>query len=305
MSGASGKVPAAIHLTPEAARGGALAKLRDGDIVRLDWAADTPRRIVAGIRMARARSRRPRFVRQRIRLRARIIRADAPSRRVRAARRRRVVGFGFGMSAAPKSRETLAWCEQAAVIPVLRIDDVESGVEIARALFEGGLPIIEITFRTAAAPAALAACARALPLAIFAAGSVRRPQQLRVAKDAGARFAVSPGWREDLSQADILPLLPGAATAFGFVAGGFRRLFFRQVFSGRRRPAESRRCALSPVLSPISDSAQPAASRRKTPSIICPCRMSFASAARGLSTRAIRRPRFSKKRRRRRNWARR
>ena len=41
MSGASGKVPAAIHLTPEAARGGALAKLRDGDIVRLDLAADT------------------------------------------------------------------------------------------------------------------------------------------------------------------------------------------------------------------------------------------------------------------------
>ena len=117
------------------------------------------------------------------------------------------------MSAAPKSRETLAWCERAAVIPVLRIDDVESGVEIARALFEGGLPIIEITFRTAAAPAALAACARALPRAIFAAGSVRRPQQLRVAKDAGARFAVSPGWREDLSLADILPLLPGAATA--------------------------------------------------------------------------------------------
>jgi phosphogluconate dehydratase len=36
MSGASGKVPAAIHVTPEAADGGAIAKLRDGDIVRLD-----------------------------------------------------------------------------------------------------------------------------------------------------------------------------------------------------------------------------------------------------------------------------
>ena len=36
MSGASGKVPAAIHLTPEAAAGGPLAKLRDGDVVRLD-----------------------------------------------------------------------------------------------------------------------------------------------------------------------------------------------------------------------------------------------------------------------------
>ncbi|NML44887.1 phosphogluconate dehydratase [Ramlibacter sp. G-1-2-2] len=41
MSGASGKVPAAIHVTPEAAAGGPLAKLRDGDIVRLDATAGT------------------------------------------------------------------------------------------------------------------------------------------------------------------------------------------------------------------------------------------------------------------------
>ena len=41
MSGASGKVPAAIHLTPEAACGGPLARLRDGDIVRLDAGAGT------------------------------------------------------------------------------------------------------------------------------------------------------------------------------------------------------------------------------------------------------------------------
>jgi len=41
MSGASGKVPAAIHLTPEAASGGAIAKIRNGDIVRLDANAGT------------------------------------------------------------------------------------------------------------------------------------------------------------------------------------------------------------------------------------------------------------------------
>jgi phosphogluconate dehydratase len=41
MSGASGKVPAAIHLTPEAACGGAIAKVRDGDIIRLDIHAGT------------------------------------------------------------------------------------------------------------------------------------------------------------------------------------------------------------------------------------------------------------------------
>jgi phosphogluconate dehydratase len=39
MSGASGKVPAAIHVTPEAAEGGALARIRDGDVIRLDVAA--------------------------------------------------------------------------------------------------------------------------------------------------------------------------------------------------------------------------------------------------------------------------
>jgi phosphogluconate dehydratase len=41
LSGASGKIPAAIHVTPEAARGGALARLRDGDTIRLDGEAAT------------------------------------------------------------------------------------------------------------------------------------------------------------------------------------------------------------------------------------------------------------------------
>jgi phosphogluconate dehydratase len=41
MSGASGKVPAAIHITPEAAAAGPLAKLKDGDLVRLDAEAGT------------------------------------------------------------------------------------------------------------------------------------------------------------------------------------------------------------------------------------------------------------------------
>ena len=41
MSGASGKVPAAIHVSPEAAAGGPLAKVRDGDVIRLDATAET------------------------------------------------------------------------------------------------------------------------------------------------------------------------------------------------------------------------------------------------------------------------
>jgi phosphogluconate dehydratase len=41
MSGASGKVPAAIHVTPEALAGGPLARVRDGDLIRLDATAGT------------------------------------------------------------------------------------------------------------------------------------------------------------------------------------------------------------------------------------------------------------------------
>ena len=43
MSGASGKVPAAIHVSPEALAGGPLAKVRDGDVIRLDAVAGTLR----------------------------------------------------------------------------------------------------------------------------------------------------------------------------------------------------------------------------------------------------------------------
>jgi phosphogluconate dehydratase len=48
MSGASGKVPAAIHVSPEAAMGGPLARLRDGDVVRLDAVAGTLTALVPG-----------------------------------------------------------------------------------------------------------------------------------------------------------------------------------------------------------------------------------------------------------------
>ena len=46
MSGASGKVPAAIHVSPEALAGGPLAKVRDGDVIRLDAVAGTLQALV-------------------------------------------------------------------------------------------------------------------------------------------------------------------------------------------------------------------------------------------------------------------
>jgi len=112
-----------------------------------------------------------------------------------------------------KSDKTLEYCRQTKVVPVLQLDDPATAVDIASALFEGGLPVLEITLRTPNAGQVLAKVANALPQAVVAAGSVLTPAQMQAAKDAGAKFAVSPGATDELLAAEHLPLLPGAQTA--------------------------------------------------------------------------------------------
>ena len=102
----------------------------------------------------------------------------------------------------------------APVIPVLSIERVEHAVPLARALLEGGLPVLEITLRTEPALAAIAAIAEALPEVLPGVGTVTTVEDLAKARTAGARFAVSPGFAPDLAQAaGDLPFLPGIATA--------------------------------------------------------------------------------------------
>ena len=104
---------------------------------------------------------------------------------------------------------------KAPVIPVLTIERLADAVPLARALVKGGLPVLEITFRTAVAVEALAAIAREVPEAIVGAGTVLDRTQLQQAIDAGARFGVSPGCTVALAQAvkDAgLPFLPGVQT---------------------------------------------------------------------------------------------
>lgn len=104
---------------------------------------------------------------------------------------------------------------RAPVIPVLTIERLADAVPLARALVKGGLPVLEITFRTAVALEALAAIAREVPEAIVGAGTVLDRTQLQQAIDAGASFGVSPGCTAALAQAvkDAgLPFLPGVQT---------------------------------------------------------------------------------------------
>ena len=118
------------------------------------------------------------------------------------------------------------------VIPVLTIENATRAVPLARALFAGGLPVIEVTLRTPAALAAVEAIAREVPETIVGVGTVTRVADIAKAVDAGARFVVSPGTppalADALAQATVAAL-PGCSTvtdAMALAQRGFRVLKF-------------------------------------------------------------------------------
>ena len=103
----------------------------------------------------------------------------------------------------------------APVIAVVTIERLEDAVPIAEALVEGGIVGVEVTLRSPVALSAIAAIARAVPRALIGAGTLRDPEQVARAVDAGARFLVSPGATPRLLEFVArlgLPYLPGVAT---------------------------------------------------------------------------------------------
>lgn len=105
---------------------------------------------------------------------------------------------------------------KAGIIPVIVIEDEAKAVPLARALVAGGLPVLEVTFRTAAAPAAIAAIKKEVPGAVLGAGTLLTPEMVRAANEAGAEFGVAPGFDPTVMQAAKevgLPMCPGIATA--------------------------------------------------------------------------------------------
>ena len=100
---------------------------------------------------------------------------------------------------------------RAPVIPVLAIDDPATAVPLARALVNGGLPVLEITLRTPQALAAVEAIARAVPEALPGVGTYTQAADAARARDAGARFLVSPGTTQAVMEAAAA--VEGAAAA--------------------------------------------------------------------------------------------
>ena len=105
---------------------------------------------------------------------------------------------------------------KAPVVPVMVIDNVKDAVPLARALVNGGLPVLEITLRTDAALDCIKAIVAEVEGAIVGSGTVLTPLQLRQSRKAGCVFAVSPGSTGKLlgaAEDEDIALLPGAATA--------------------------------------------------------------------------------------------
>ncbi|WP_082553301.1 MULTISPECIES: bifunctional 4-hydroxy-2-oxoglutarate aldolase/2-dehydro-3-deoxy-phosphogluconate aldolase [unclassified Phycicoccus] len=103
----------------------------------------------------------------------------------------------------------------APVIPVVVVDSVEQAVPLARALLRGGIPVIELTLRSAAGLGAIEAVASEVEGMVVGAGTVVTPEQVRQVQDAGAQFIVTPGSPPRLLEAALasgLPLLAGAGT---------------------------------------------------------------------------------------------
>ncbi len=119
------------------------------------------------------------------------------------------------MSTGSHSTQIKALFKGVSVIPVLQLEDTADAQPLARALVAAGLPVLEVTLRTQVALECIEAMAHVHGV-IVGAGTVLTPTQLSAAKQAGARFAVSPGATPALitaSKSADLPLLPGAATA--------------------------------------------------------------------------------------------
>jgi 2-dehydro-3-deoxyphosphogluconate aldolase / (4S)-4-hydroxy-2-oxoglutarate aldolase len=105
--------------------------------------------------------------------------------------------------------------QDAPVIPVIVLHDVAHAVPMARALVAGGIRMLEVTLRTPQALACMEAIAKEVPEAVVGAGTVRSAADAKAAANAGAKFAVSPGYTLAVGQAcrdHGLSLLPGVAT---------------------------------------------------------------------------------------------
>jgi 2-dehydro-3-deoxyphosphogluconate aldolase/(4S)-4-hydroxy-2-oxoglutarate aldolase len=118
------------------------------------------------------------------------------------------------------------------VIPVIVIDRVEDAVPLAKALISGGLNVLEVTLRTAAAEEGIRQIVQHVPDAIVGTGTVCSADQVKLSEDMGCQFMVSPGNTDKLldaaaqSSIDLLPGISSASEMMRCMEHGYRDFKF-------------------------------------------------------------------------------
>ncbi len=251
MSGASGKVPAAIHICPEAQSGGPIACIEDGDILRICarrgeiealvdpaiWEARKPAQPPLG----GAGTGRELFTL----MRSRSDSAEKGGSAMLAAMEDVMDSHGAELDKEDmharhdNAGRVMTKCP---VIPVLVIPDLSLARPIAQALVAGGLTTLEVTLRTECALEAIREMSK-VEGAHVGAGTVLNGDDLSRAVDAGAQFIVSPGLTSEVAaaaQRHDVPLLPGVANAGDIMRGldlGLSRFKFFPAMANGGLPA--------------------------------------------------------------------
>ena len=119
------------------------------------------------------------------------------------------------------------------IVPVVVLDDVKDAVPTARALLAGGVDVVEITFRTAAAADSIRAVRESCPEMLVGAGTVITLDQCKQALECGAKFIVSPGFDPEVvswcAERNV-PITPGCVTPTEIMAAMKRGLIVVKFF---------------------------------------------------------------------------
>lgn len=112
-------------------------------------------------------------------------------------------------------KTTLDRIHNYGIIPVVKINEIKDALPMAKALQEGGIPCVEITFRTDAAEETIRTITRECPDMLVGAGTVLTVEQIEKAIGAGAEFIVSPGFNPEIVQfclSNNITVIPGCMT---------------------------------------------------------------------------------------------
>ena len=111
--------------------------------------------------------------------------------------------------------QSLEKIAELGMLPVISIDKADDAVPLAKALAAGGLPFMEVMFRTEAAAESIRRIARELPDFVIGAGTVLSVKQVKTAVQAGAQFIVAPGLNPEVASYCVeqgIPMVPGCDT---------------------------------------------------------------------------------------------